>query len=173
MQIFQRQRQVLRKSPVVLDDSQHGAARAMRLQPPFTKRAKRAVAIRRTRHVDVAGHARTEPFQFFLCGHAAYGRHFAHKFMPRNATKRMVAAKNLHIGIADSRKPHAHQRPAWPQPRPRFFLRDKFMVSNGECQHERDRANGARRRELQRAASAVPGKRCANPQSRDGLRRAQ
>ena len=56
--------------------------------------------------------------------------------MAGDAAKRVVAAQNFHIGVADSGEAHFDQRPARAEARLRFFYGDKLMISDREREHE-------------------------------------
>ena len=61
MQIFERQRQILCERSVVRYDAEHGAPRAMRLQPAPAKSANRPIRVSRAGHVDLASDALAQP----------------------------------------------------------------------------------------------------------------
>jgi hypothetical protein len=47
--------------------------------------------------------------------------YFTDEFMAGNAAKALIPAKQLDIGVANSGKPNADQRPPAPQPGQRFL----------------------------------------------------
>ena len=61
-------------------------------------------------------------------GDARYFHDFADKLMPRRATELVIAAQDLHVGIADSREANANQRPAGAQPRQRLLHGVETMI---------------------------------------------
>src|ERR1700688_5041519 len=120
MQIFQRQRQILRKRTVVRHNSQHFAACAVRSQPAVAKLANRTKAERAASDVDFPNHTLSNPALFRLRTYPADFFDLANKLMSRRSVKIVIPAQNFHVGVANSRHTHAHQRPASPQFRQGF-----------------------------------------------------
>lgn len=56
--------------------------------------------------------------------------------MAGNAAKTLIAAKNLDVGVANSGKPDADQRPPPPQPGQRFLDSPQLSFGNFEGQHD-------------------------------------
>src|SRR6266849_1307620 len=99
----------------MVDDPKHCPPRAMRLQSTPAKIADGTAPKRLARYIDFTANAPPQPLSLFRsrCATQLFNR--ANKFMPRNTPKVVIAVQQLHVGIADTRKPHAYARPSWPQ----------------------------------------------------------
>jgi hypothetical protein len=135
MEIFERQRQIFGERTVVIHDAKDGAARTMSFEATAAKCADRPIVVRGTGNVDFAGNAFAEPFRFFFCGKAINGGDFADEFVAGNSAKGVIAAKDLHVGVADAGEENAHERPAGTELRERLVSSDEFFISNREGQH--------------------------------------
>ena len=116
VKIFERQRQVLGEGTVVVDDAEDGAPGTVGFEPTPAEFADRTITVGGARDVDFAGDAVADPAGSLGFREAQDLGHFADEFVARSATKRVVAAQDFHIGVADSGKTDAHSRPAAPQP---------------------------------------------------------
>src|SRR5205085_10361591 len=77
----------------------------------LAKLAPRFETIGRACDVDLPANPPPHPFLALVRGNARNFRDLSHKLMPRRPSKIMVSAQDLHVGVANSRQPHAHQRP--------------------------------------------------------------
>ena len=121
VEIFERQRQKLCERAMVRHDAKNGPSRAVRLQATFAKIASGAVTVSRTGNVNFPAHSPAQPLVFFRRRNAMHPGYFTDEFMARNAAKALIPAKQLDIGVANSGKPNADQRPSAPQPGQWFF----------------------------------------------------
>jgi hypothetical protein len=135
MQILQWQRQVLRESAVMHDNTEHSPSRAMCLEPSPAKRAQRTITVGRARHIDLAHHASREPPSPLPRGHTTNLHNFADKFVSWRPAKIVIATQNLHVGIANPCQPYAHQRPSIPQSRHGPLFHYEFVGVDYEGEH--------------------------------------
>src|SRR5713226_2104586 len=115
VQVYQRQSQIFCKRPIVVHDPKDCPARAMRFQSTAAESADWFEAIARARDIDFPADFAAKPLLLYGCRNASYLLDLADKLMARRAAEFVVAAKNFHIGVADTRQPHANQRPPGPQ----------------------------------------------------------
>lgn len=120
VQVLQRQGQKLSECAIVRNDAENGPSRAMRFQTTLAKVANRTIAIRGAADVNFAADPVPQPLLFLFRGDAMQVGYFADELMAGNAVKRLVATKDLEIGVANTGQTNANQRPAAPQPRQRF-----------------------------------------------------
>src|SRR4029077_19309264 len=107
----------------------------MHLESASARNTDRTITISRTSHIDLAYDATTDPASSLPRRNTPNFHHFATKFVPRGAAKIVIAAKNLDIGIANPRQPHAHQRPPRPQFRQELFFRYELLLVDSESEH--------------------------------------
>ncbi len=93
----------------------------MRLQATLAKVAGGAVTVSRTGNVDFAADSVAQPLVLLLRGSTVQLSYFTDEFMAGNTAKALIAVKDLDVGVANSGKPNADQRPPAPQPRQRFL----------------------------------------------------
>src|SRR6266478_6065747 len=117
------------------DNAEHRAMLAMSLQATPAKIADWMASKRLAGNIDFSADAPPQPFFLFRSRCTAQLFNRAHKFMPGNTAKVVVPVQQLHIGIADSREPHAYQRPPRPQFRKRLGCGFQFSIFNAEAEH--------------------------------------
>src|SRR5262249_38734679 len=118
MQIHHRQSKEFSEGAIMADDTQHATTGAVRGNSLAAPGAKPCVPESNACEIDFANDAAPDPA---LVSGACDAHDFTHKFVAKGAMEIMVATQNLNIGIADSSKPHADQRPPGPQSRHRFL----------------------------------------------------
>src|SRR5208282_1025983 len=172
VEIFQRQGEIFRKRAVVRNDAQHRAPGTMRLQAAPAERAQRLVAIGGAGHIDFACHALAHPALSCFGGDARNLHDFADKFMPRRAAKLVIAAQDFHVGIADSREPHADESPTRAQPRQRLLHREETIFGDLKREYGQSMAmiNAKRQLEIAAAPAPAPERPCAGLATVDRLR---
>ena len=104
VKIFDWQGEVFRECAVVRDDAKDSAPSAMCLETAPAIRADRSNSIAAASDVDFPAYAPSEPFCFFARGNSSDVRDFADKLVAGCSAKRMIAAKNFDVGVADSRQ---------------------------------------------------------------------
>jgi len=121
VEILERQRQKLGKRAIVRHDAKNGPSSAVRLQATLAKVAGGAVTVSRTGNVYLAADSVAQPFVLLLRGSTVQLSYFTDEFMAWNTAKALIALKDLDVGVANSGKPNADQRPPAPQPGLRFL----------------------------------------------------
>src|SRR6201988_5291037 len=107
----------------------------MRFEPAAAKDALGSIPVSRTTYVDFTHDTAANPASPLLRGNPTNLHYFAHKFVSRRATKIMIAAKNLDIGVADSGKAYTNKRPPRPQVRQGLFFCYELLFVYNEGEH--------------------------------------
>jgi hypothetical protein len=111
-QIFKRQGKIFGKCSIVAKNSEYRAPSTMGFQAALAEAADGAIAKRRTRNVDYASDARSNPLSLLRNGNSSDVSDFSNKLMTWRSAKPVVPTEDFDVGVADARKAHFDQRPA-------------------------------------------------------------
>src|SRR3984957_6895841 len=141
VQIFDRESEVFGEGAVVIDDTEDGAAKAVRFQSAKAELADGVVAVGGAGDVDFAGDAAADPAGSFVLDYRrrvsaiADRDDFAYEFVTGNAAEVVVAAEDLDVGVADAGEADLYEGPVGTEFGEGFFDGDQLAVGYLEGFH--------------------------------------